>query len=1223
MSNPSDFIIENGVLTRYVGPGGDVEIPEGVTSIGNLAFLNCRNLTNVMIPVGVTSIGNLAFSNCSNLINVTIPDGVTSVGGGSFSNCRSLMSVTIPASVISVGAGAFSDCRSLMSVTISENVINIGKEAFKNCNSLTSVYISSIKAWCGIKYENASANPLYYAANLYMNGTLLKDLVIPKGVTSISNWAFFHCGSLTSLTIPEGVTSIGGRAFSGCGNLTSVTIPDSVTSIGPGAFNGCNALADENGLVIVRDILFDCVGSHDELVIPNSVTRISIAAFHRCESLVSVTIPEGVTSIGRSAFEDCISLKHITIPDSVMKIGDCAFKNCCSLTKVNIPAGVTSIGDCAFYGCALRSIIIPESVTSISDSAFCFCRSLTNVTIPESVTSIGNKAFYSCHDLTSVTIPKSVTSLGSDAFDACTSLTDVTIQKGVKRIGVRAFERCRSLKSIMIPEGVISICKGAFFECRSLTSVTIPESVTDIGDEAFCECELQIVNAAKPLTSKVTGKGSFCLIIPGETPQYLSYSAKTNQDNLTDFWAGRNWVAYDLELINNGPKYKYPMHVRLFGALGRLLNPVELSEENHAMFIELLNKNAKKLVPLAEMLGDGELIKAIFSLGILDDKNIKAVKKLLAESAIPELAALASMETTAAAKKKTEKKAEPTSPLAKEYAEKLKAIKGDALIKKMKLIGTAFPKVLLQNGSEAPEELFRFLLASYGSQLGGHYHFVPEVDKAAELLRYDSLCEAMDVVSNHLDGPSYPAVIPLLCRFGNASQIRALTEAWKDWIDWSKYSRRGRNACEYLLRALPLSDTREAVVWLEKNGRLWNYLDPANVKGYFDMREVNWEEITGDSEGEVFVKEHYSPESGRSQDSCMVGLYRFAKLRGISLADVYEQYLFDFGFDAEGKKVYDLGVTTVEAYIDRELKLSLYDTVNKKKVRGMPKKGIDPAVQKKAADDLADLRGNIKKAVKIKTDQLFADYLSGKDVPADAWQKSYLNNPLLRNIAELLVWEQDGNCFTLDASGLIDSNGTAYLISEKPIRIAHPMEMKPEDVAAWQKYYTAHNLKQPFQQVWEPVYEQSEIREDRYKDCQINANYLKSQSRRGIHVEWWENYWVESRDFRIQGFEVDVREADREDDKLRLEIVSLRALEWNRRANMVIAFLDRITVWDRVKKDDVRVMDHVSRFTLAQITEMIQIAQEANAVNVLALLLEYKNAHFADFDPMDEFTLEW
>ena len=73
----------------------------------------------------------------------------------------------------------------------------------------------------------------------------------------------------------------------------------------------------------------------------------------------------------------------------------------------------------------------------------------------------------------------------------------------------------------------------------------------------------------------------------------------------------------------------------------------------------------------------------------------------------------------------------------------------------------------------------------------------------------------------------------------------------------------------------------------------------------------------------------------------------------------------------------------------------------------------------------------------------------------------------------------------------------------------------------------------------------------------------------------------------------------------------------------MIAYLARITVWGRVKKDDVSVMNQMERFTLAQITEFIAAAQEAGAANVLAALLEYKNANFADYDPMDEFTLEW
>ena len=107
MSNISDFIIEDGVLTSYNGPGGNVVIPDSVMSIDEEAFMWCSSLTSVTIPDSVTSIGNGAFSGCSSLKNVVIPDGVTEIGYYAFSDCSSLTSVTIPDSVTSFGDWAF------------------------------------------------------------------------------------------------------------------------------------------------------------------------------------------------------------------------------------------------------------------------------------------------------------------------------------------------------------------------------------------------------------------------------------------------------------------------------------------------------------------------------------------------------------------------------------------------------------------------------------------------------------------------------------------------------------------------------------------------------------------------------------------------------------------------------------------------------------------------------------------------------------------------------------------------------------------------------------------------------------------------------------------------------------------------------------------------------------------------------------------------------------
>ena len=241
-----------------------------------------------------------------------------------------------------------------------------------------------------------------------------------KSVTSIGDWAFENCTSLTSITIPDSVTCIEWYAFQGCTSLTSITIPNSVTSIGDLAFDGCTSLKS--------------------IKIPNGVTSIGESAFYGCSSLTSITIPNSVTSIDDYAFSGCTSLASITIPSSVTCIGDDAFGGCTSLTNITIPNSVTSIGDLAFDGCtSLKSIKIPNGVTSIGESAFYCCASLTNITIPNSVTSIGGWAFSGCTSLKSITIPNSVTSIGGYAFYNCTSLKSITIPDSVTEIGYSAF----------------------------------------------------------------------------------------------------------------------------------------------------------------------------------------------------------------------------------------------------------------------------------------------------------------------------------------------------------------------------------------------------------------------------------------------------------------------------------------------------------------------------------------------------------------------------------------------------------------------------------------------------------------------------------------------------------------------------------------------------------------------------------------------------------------
>ena len=221
-----------------------------------------------------------------------------------------------------------------------------------------------------------SNGPLIYASKSdnrdYVYKNAIQKVELGSGVTSIGNYAFNECYSLSSITIPDSVTSIGAGAFGSCGSLSSITIPNGVTSIGAGAFGSCYSLSS--------------------ITIPDGVTSIGAGAFSACGSLSSITIPNGVTSIGEAAFGSCYSLSSITIPDGVTSIGEVAFSACYSLSSITIPDGVTSIGNYAFNECySLSSITIPDSVTSIGEGAFGACYGLAHIyflpTTPPSVSS--------------------------------------------------------------------------------------------------------------------------------------------------------------------------------------------------------------------------------------------------------------------------------------------------------------------------------------------------------------------------------------------------------------------------------------------------------------------------------------------------------------------------------------------------------------------------------------------------------------------------------------------------------------------------------------------------------------------------------------------------------------------------------------------------------------------------------------------------------------------
>lgn len=305
-------------------------------------------------------------------------------------------------------------------------------------------------------------------------------------LTSIGNYAFDDCSSLTSIAIPNSVTSIGSYAFDYCSGLTSMTIPSSMTSIDDYAFYGCTSLTsvtiEATTPPLTGKAVFDNTKNCPIFVPSSSVNAYKTAwsnyalriyampIIYTASAKLAETTSGGSDGLHTNAFNTNI-ISHtfengvgtIIFNGDVTSIGDSAFAGCSGLTSITIPNSVTSIGDAAFNGCSgLTSISIPNSVTSIGRSAFPFCSSLTSITIPNGVTSIGYFSFYSCSSLTSVTIPSSVTNIGNYAFNGCSSLTNVYCKSTIPPTsGVDVFKNNAEGRKIYVPDASVDAYKAA------------------------------------------------------------------------------------------------------------------------------------------------------------------------------------------------------------------------------------------------------------------------------------------------------------------------------------------------------------------------------------------------------------------------------------------------------------------------------------------------------------------------------------------------------------------------------------------------------------------------------------------------------------------------------------------------------------------------------------------------------------------------------------------
>ncbi len=254
-------------ITRYIGAGGDVVIPDTLggfptTAIGEFAFYSQEE--------------NGALSFNQNTVSIVLPETLCEIRSYAFANCEMLEKVTIKGKNVASDAGAFYYCAKLKAVEGFENVVSIDNSCFAGCKELVKLPKLS---------ESITSIPDGFAAN-----TGIKELTLPSHITKIGNTSFSNCESLEELNLPDTLEIISNSAFSNCKALKAVIIPDSVKTICEEVFHGCSSLK------------YVKIGKGLESLSEREVAGLGTFTF--CPSLETVILPDNLKTLYNYEFYD-------------------------------------------------------------------------------------------------------------------------------------------------------------------------------------------------------------------------------------------------------------------------------------------------------------------------------------------------------------------------------------------------------------------------------------------------------------------------------------------------------------------------------------------------------------------------------------------------------------------------------------------------------------------------------------------------------------------------------------------------------------------------------------------------------------------------------------------------------------------------------------------------------------------------------------------------------
>ena len=371
-------------------------------------------------------------------------------------------------------------------------------------------------------------------------------------------------------------------------------------------------------------------------------------------------------------------------------------------------------------------------------------------------------------------------------------------------------------------------------------------------------------------------------------------------------------------------------------------------------------------------------------------------------------------------------------------------------------------------------------------------------------------------------------------------------------------------------------------------------------------------------------------------------LRKYAQKRGMTESELRSSTMLpDFGFDADGVKRFEIGGNVIEVRITDALKIELFDTNAQKVIRSFPKKSADPAKAEAAAKDFAAFKKDVTAFIKEYDLQTAKMYMIGDSISFNTWNKVYRDHPIISKLNNMIIWQDTAGCtFAVINGQIIDSNGNDFMPNDQ-VRVAHVLDMDADDIVRWQKLLKDKKQSLFLEQVWEPVRQsKNTVDSSRYSGAVITSkerNLLKTRlKRRGINVSAGEvrreydyrsgKYIFDSENdmFFDNAAKLHYTVEEKSGD-LTLGDFTVRNSKDVRKINAILLELDRITISVQIRCDNVEAIEEaqLDELTVSQISDFIKLATENKATNCTALLLDYKNRKYPEYDSFDEFVLEW